>query len=89
MKWICTDPDTGQFRLDEGQDVWNDMVYTFNECGRQVMIDIRDYTDEEILSAIASFGYTGVPSANRYWVQGEGTDIDLSIIAECLFELEI
>ena len=93
-KWICTDPDNDQFRLDEGKDLWKDKVHTFKQDGEVLTIDLDKYDDEYILSCISSYGYRGNPSIDYYFINGisgpaDKHEVDLSIIAECIFELEI
>lgn len=84
--WICTDPDAGQYRLDEGQDVWRDTRFTFKEGDREETIDLNDYTREEIQSYVSAYGYVALPH-NYYFIDGTQKEVDNSIIAECIFEM--
>ena len=87
MKWICTDPDNSQYRLDEGQDLWRDKIFTFKEKGREMTIDLDEYTLEEINEIISAFGYFG--NGGVYYIDGTDTEISNDIIAECIFEHEL
>lgn len=84
--WICTDPDTDQFgrRIEPG-------IYEFKETVRlpggtaypkQEIVDLSQFTVEEKIEALATFGYT-LESVKR-----ELPDPDW-ILAECIFESQL
>lgn len=86
-KWICTDPDNDQYRLDEDQDLWIARKFNFKQGEAHMEIDIDDYTVEEILNVIEAFGYSG--NGQDFWIFGTDKDISNDIIAECMFEHEL
>ena len=88
--WICTDPDNGQYRLDEGQNVWKDKEYTFKQDDQELTINLTEYTLDEINDIINAFGYRGINNPEPYYfIDGTDEEISLDIIAECIFESEI
>lgn len=86
-KWICTDPDNNQYRLNEGQNVWKDTKFTFKENEKELTIELKEYTLTEINNTISSYGYFG--NGAVYYIDGTDTEISNDIIAECIFESEI
>lgn len=92
--WSCTDTDCCQYIRNDGnkyemiQAVWLDMTEEDREkgfheyCIVRIEIDLNDYSDEEKLCYISSYGYTleGVVEEYR-----DGAD---GIIAECIMEDE-
>ena len=87
QKWICTDPDNNQYRLDENQNIWTDRTFTFKQDDEEMTICLNDYTTEEILNMIGAFGYNG--NGQDFWINGDTVKISNDIIAECVFEYEI
>lgn len=84
--WICTDPDVGQYRLDEGQDLFHDTKFTFKEKETQATIELKDYSLEEINNIISAYGYFG--NGGIFYINGTDREISNDIIAECIFETE-
>lgn len=88
-KWIITDPSTNQMgrTIEFG-------VYEFKEDRIinpetketepfQMTIDLSDYSEEQKLDAISTFGYESMDAfILEYEIYAE------SVLAECLFELE-
>ena len=93
-EWTCTDPDTQQYGRYLG-----DRVYEFKELNPiytsgidpyaakliELEVDLKEYTEEDILSIIVSYGYTLGSMNNDYGDGPYGADW---IIAECIFEFE-
>jgi hypothetical protein len=85
-EWKLTDSDTNQY----GRQL-TDLSFEFKEDGKEeTIIDLSDYTKEEIESIINSYGYTlgkvtinGLSSIHGLY----GVDTNW-IIAECIFETE-
>lgn len=92
--WSCTDSDCCQYIRNDGnkyemiQAVWLDMTEEDREkgfheyCIVRIEIDLNDYSDEEKLCYISSYGYTLEGIVEEY---GDDTD---GIIAECIMEDE-
>lgn len=92
--WFCTDSDCCQYIRNDGnkyemiQAVWLDTTEEDREkgfheyCIVRIEIDLNDYSDEEKLYYISSYGYTLESVVEEY---GDGAD---SIIAECIMEDE-
>lgn len=92
--WSCTDSDCCQYiRNDRNkyemiQAVWLDTTEEDREkgfheyCIVRIEIDLNDYSDEEKLCYISSYGYTLESIVEEY---GDGAD---GIIAECIMEDE-
>ena len=92
--WSCTDSDCCQYIRNDGnkyemiQTVWLDTTEEDREkgfheyCIVRIEIDLNDYSDEEKLCYISSYGYTLEGVVKEY---GDGAD---SIIAECIMEDE-
>lgn len=92
--WSCTDSDCCQYIRNDGnkyemiQAVWLDTTEEdrkkgFHEyCIVRIEIDLDDYSDEEKLCYISSYGYTLESIVEEY---GDGAD---GIIAECIMEDE-
>ena len=92
--WFCTDSDCCQYIRNDGnkyemiQAVWLDTTEEDREkgfheyCIVRIEIDLNDYSDEEKLYYISSYGYTLEGIVEEY---GDGAD---SIIAECIMEDE-
>ena len=92
--WFCTDSDCCQYIRNDGnkyemiQAVWLDTTEEDREkgfheyCIVRIEIDLNDYSDEEKLYYISSYGYTFEGIVEEY---GDGAD---SIIAECIMEDE-
>ena len=92
--WFCTDSDYCQYIRNDGnkyemiQAVWLDTTEEDREkgfheyCIVRIEIDLNDYSDEEKLYYISSYGYTLEGIVEEY---GDGAD---SIIAECIMEDE-
>jgi hypothetical protein len=86
--WICTDEDTNQFRMDIGDNIFRfkeERVIQPDTNEKEVfdaVIDLKDYTQIEMFESVRSFGYSFNEMAE--WIdQGE----NLSLIAECIFEM--
>ena len=88
-EWVCTDPSCNQYRKDI-----SDSIFAFEEdrianpetketVKYEAIINIQDYTWDEIVSACESFGYNA-KQVDKWLTEGE----ELALIAECLFELE-
>jgi hypothetical protein len=69
-KWICTDPDNKQY----GRKI-SETIYEFKEKGIQFLIDLNDYTSEQMKKFYEPYGFPIGDLTN--W-----------IIAECIFEQE-
>ena len=92
--WSCTGSDCCQYIRNDGnkyemiQAVWLDTTKEdrkkgFHEyCIVRIDINLNDYSDEEKLCYISSYGYTLASITEEY-----GDDAD-SIIAECIMEDE-
>lgn len=92
--WSCTDSDCCQYIRNDGnkyemiQAVWLDTTEEDREkgfheyCIVRIDINLNDYSDEEKLCYISSYGYTLESVIEEY-----GDDAD-SIIAECIMEDE-
>lgn len=92
--WSYTDPDCCQYIRNNGnkyemiQAVWLDTTEEDREkgfheyCIVRIDINLNDYSDEEKLCYISSYGYTLESVIEEY-----GDDAD-SIIAECIMEDE-
>ena len=92
--WSCTDSDCCQYIRNDGnkyemiQAVWLDTTEEDREkgfheyCIVRIEIDLNDYSDEEKLCYISSYGYTLESIVEEY---GDGAD---GIIAECIMEDE-
>ena len=92
--WSCTDTDCCQYIRNDGnkyemiQAVWLDTTEEEREkgfheyCIVRIEIDLNDYSDEEKLCYISSYGYTLEGVVEEY---GDGAD---GIIAECIMEDE-
>ena len=92
--WSCTDSDCCQYIRNDGnkyemiQAVWLDTTEEDREkgfheyCIVRIDINLNDYSDEEKLCYISSYGYTIESVIEEY-----GDDAD-SIIAECIMEDE-
>ena len=92
--WSCTDSDCCQYIRNDGnkyemiQAVWLDTTEEDREkgfheyCIVRIEIDLDDYSDEEKLCYISSYGYTLESIVEEY---GDGAD---GIIAECIMEDE-
>lgn len=84
-KWVVTDPNTDQ----RGRYL-SEYQYEFEEGDKTAVIDIRDYTMEQIENCINSYGYSLVWTRNgprNIWeLYGEET---MWIVAECIFEMEV
>lgn len=92
--WDCTDPDCCQYiRRNEDvyemvQAVWLDTTEedrangAHEYCIVRIGINLNDYSDEEKLCYISSYGYTLESIVEEY---GDGAD---GIIAECIMEDE-
>lgn len=86
-KWICTDSDTKQY----GRCI-SDRIFEFKQQGVEpAKINVDLYTQEQIESAINSYGYTQEREPkkglqNIYELYGDDSEW---IIAECIFESEI
>lgn len=92
--WSCTDSDCCQHVRNDGnkyemvQCVWLDITEEDRSkglheyCIVRINIDLNDYSDEEKLGYISSYGYTLESVVEEY---GDGAD---SIIAECIMEDE-
>ena len=92
--WSYTDSDCCQYIRNDGnkyemiQAVWLDTTEEDREkgfheyCIVRIEIDLNDYSDEEKLCYISSYGYTLESVIEEY-----GDDAD-SIIAECIMEDE-
>lgn len=93
--WSCTDPDCCQYIHSDGnkyemiQAVWLDTTEEDREkgfheyCIVRIIIYLDDYSDEEKLGYINSYGYTFESVIEEYGDNAE------SIIAECIMEDEI
>lgn len=86
-RWVCTDPDNDQYRLDKGEDKYKDTVFTFKQGDEQMTIDITEYPKDEVKSILASFGYT--EQMDDFYTDATGAKVSNDIIAECIFETEI
>lgn len=104
-RWICTDPDNGQFgkqisktifkfaQVKDGEDVdtfvkeagehYDDNHFTPDNFVI-AEIDLSEYTNEDKLEAMISYGYES--KTNMVRIYGEEADF---VLAECLFELNI
>lgn len=92
--WSYTDSDCCQYIRNDGnkyemiQAVWLDTTEEDREkgfheyCIVRIEIDLNDYSDEEKLCYISSYGYTLESIVEEY---GDDTD---GIIAECIMEEE-
>ena len=92
--WSYTDPDCCQYIRNNGnkyemiQAVWLDTTEEDREkgfheyCIVRIDINLNDYSDEEKLCYISSYGYTLASITEEY-----GDDAD-SIFAECIMEDE-
>ena len=92
--WSCIDSDWCQYIRNDGnkyemiQAVWLDTTEEDREkgfheyCIVRIEIDLNDYSDEERLCYISSYGYTLKNIVEEY---GDGAD---GIIAECIMEDE-
>ena len=92
--WSCIDSDCCQYIRNDGnkyemiQSVWLDTTEEDREkgfheyCIVRIEIDLNDYSDEEKLCYISSYGYTLESVVEEY---GDGAG---SIIAECIMEDE-
>lgn len=92
--WCCTDSDCCQHMRSDGnkyemiQSVWLDTTEEdrskglYKYCIVRIDIDLDDYSDEEKLCHISSYGYTLESVVEEY---GDGAN---SIIAECIMEDE-
>lgn len=92
MKWICTDPNTHQYRQDKGEDVWKDTKFTFKENDTELEIDLKDYTDDKLNAIMVSYGYEEIlkyGEHTRQFIDCTGEVLDNSILAECCFEYEL
>ncbi len=87
--WIQTDASCNQYRKDISK-----LVFLFREdriiqpITREIEkyeseIDLNDYTFEEMLDIIRSYGYT-----KEELIEWITTGENLSLIAECIFEME-
>lgn len=77
-EWVCTDPDTNQY----GRQI-APRIFEFKDEISQSEIDLDDYTEEQILSDISSFGYNSWEDL----VKEYGDEAEW-VAAECIFELE-
>jgi len=88
-EWICTDPSCNQYRKDISSAIFafkEDRIInpeTKESEKYESIIDINDYTWDEIINACGSFGYNA-KQVDKWLTEGE----ELALIAECLFELE-
>ena len=92
--WSCTDSDCCQYIRNDGnkyemiQAVWLDTTEEDREkdlheyCIVRIDIDLNDYSDEEKLCHISSYGYTLESVIEEY---GDAAN---NIIAECIMEDE-
>ena len=92
--WSCIDSDCCQYIRSDGnkyemiQAAWLDTTEEDREkgfheyCIVRIEIDLDDYSDEEKLCYISSYGYTLESIVEEY---GDGAD---GIIAECIMEDE-
>lgn len=94
-EWILTDDSVNQWGREIGNGVFEfkqDEKYDeFLSRTIQFEVDLKHYTEQEIESAISTFGYTLHPhrykgSRSIYDVYGKNT---AWICAECIFELEL
>lgn len=89
--WYETDPDCAQYMRNDGslyemiQAVWLDTTEKDEHeyCICKGEIDLNNYDDDEIISAIRTYGYNIVGLLETYG------DAALSVIAECILEEEI
>lgn len=86
-EWICTDEDTQQYGRKIDKLMWEYKQPDIND-GDPVIIDLEDYTADQIENCISSYGYSIKPMAtnNVYDIYQEDA---YQIICECLFEMEI
>lgn len=87
-QWIVTDPDSNQRGRKVGQKEYEfeeDIIYPWGEeSKKEAIIDLNDYTQEEIENIISTYGYTLKSLHSDYSIE----DMDF-LIAECIFEQEI
>ena len=88
-KWVCTDPDSNQYRRDDSK-----VKFTFKEDRVtnpgtwevetwESTINLIEYSVEEMIEACNTFGYKS--EEVDVWIRsGE----NYPLIAECIFELE-
>lgn len=88
-EWVCTDPDTVQYGMQISEYEF-EFKEGLNGVKKNEVIDLREYTMEQIENCINSYGYSLVWTRNgprNIWdLYGEET---MWIIAECIFESEI
>ena len=88
--WVCTDPDTKQYRLE----ITPNIEYEFREerllhPERKTTyiyystMNINNYSGTEVLRACAAFGYH--PGDVVHWALKR---LNIPLILECLFEME-
>jgi hypothetical protein len=80
--FICTDSATGQY----GRKIEN-WSYEFYEGDKEEIIDLEDYTTEDIQKHISGYGYSLNP-ASSYFIFDIYKDKETVnwVIAECIFE---
>ena len=90
MEWIITDQDCNQqmkqlsenvfiFKEDRIKDPKTKETYVYES-----EINLSNYTQEQMFESVSAFGYSFHEMC--HWIdQGE----ELSIIAECIFEMEV
>jgi hypothetical protein len=86
IKWVCTDTNQYGRKLRDG-------VYEFKEddvypdglvLKRQDVIDLADYTDEEINNHLSAYGWD-----IKQLIEENGEEGAKWLMAECIFEQEI
>jgi hypothetical protein len=89
MEWICTDASCNQYykQLAENKFLFKEDRISNPETGETYVyeseIDLSKYTQEQMFKDVQSFGYTFNEMCT--WID-EGNN--LSLIAECIFEME-
>lgn len=89
MEWITTDPSCGQQMKKIAENIFAfKETRIFNPVTKETylhkaIIDLSDYTQEEMFSCVEAFGYSFNEMCT--WID-EGRNLDL--IAECIFEMD-
>ena len=89
-EWICTDPSCNQYMKQLGENRFlfkEDRISnpkTKETYAYESEIDLSNYTQEEMFENVEPFGYSFNEMCT--WIDEGG---DISLIAECIFEMEV
>jgi hypothetical protein len=91
-KWICTDIDNNQYYRQISKYAFefkeDRLIHpmTLETTIYQSVIDLNDYTIEEMIDECSLFGYDS--DEVKEWYNNQKDSNELSLIAECIFEME-